>query len=408
MKFLCVVALLSLTARAAEDGGVVAEANEPGAVTKAKAAIGHVGDGLREVIPEAWLRPAAFGLQRWQWLGVPLLAALIFLLTLLLVRLTAAVVRRVRRDQNAAEQIVKRLSGPLKLAWGSLLARLAVPLLGLTRETEDLWSRLFRVGLTVALFWGALNAVSAWSDNFATSNFAQAKPGSRALVSLLARVARFALAGFAILAGLSELGYSVTSVLAGLGIGGIALALGAQKTLENVFGAFALAIDQPIREGDFVRIDDFVGTVETIGLRSTRIRTLDRTMISIPNGKLAEMRLETFAARDRIRLQLLVRLSYGTTTDQLKKVMEGIRQLLEARKELWPEGASVNLIELAQSSLDVEIACWFATADFDEFKLIREELLLQILQVVEASGTSIAFPTRTLHLLPGKEPGSQA
>jgi MscS family membrane protein len=230
------------------------------------------------------------------------------------------------------------------------------------------------------------------------SAFAAARPGSKALVSLFSRVARFALVGFAILAVLNELGYSVTSVLAGLGIGGIALALGAQKTLENVFGAFALAVDQPIREGDFVRIDDFVGTVETIGLRSTRIRTLDRTLISIPNGKLADMRLETFAARDRVRLQTVVSLRFGSTAEQIKKVMEGFRESLRAQKELWPDSVAVNFVKIGASSLDIEVSAWFVMENFDEFRRVREDVLLRFLAVVEASGTSIAFPTQTIHL----------
>lgn len=394
--------LLSAGARADADGGVdrklLLEVSDAGAVKKAEVAMGHAGDGLRAWLPESWLAPSVLGLQRWQWLAVPVLAALIGLLALILVRVTAAVVRRVRKDQASAERIVHGLSGPLKLGWASLLARIALPVLALSSEAEGGWQRVFRLGLGVAFFWGALRAVTAWSDNFASSTFAQARPGSRALVSLFSRVARFALLGFAILAVLAELGYSVTSVLAGLGIGGIALALGAQKTLENVFGAFALAVDQPIREGDFVRIDDFVGTVETIGLRSTRVRTLDRTVISIPNGKLADMRLETFAARDRVRLLTTVGLQYGTTTAQLKQVMEGFREALRAQAQLWPDSVSVQLVKLGDSALEVEVSAWFVTSDYNEFKRIREDVLLGFLAAVEKAGTAIAFPTQTLHL----------
>ena len=408
MRFLWVLVIAgSMTARAAEDGGVsrMFDVKDPAAVTEAQAAVSQAGDGLRELLPASWLLPSTFGLQRWQWLAVPVLAALIVLLTWLLLKLTQAVVRRVRKDQAAAERISERLGGPLKLWWASLLARFSLPLLGFTRGTDAAWQHVFRVGLVIAFFWGALRAVSAWSDNFSSSAFAQARPGSRALVSLFARVVRFALVGFAILAALAEVGYSVTSVLAGLGIGGLALALGAQKTLENVFGAFALAVDQPIREGDFVRIDDFVGTVETIGLRSTRFRTLDRTLISIPNGKLADMRLETFAARDRVRLQTVVGVRYGTTAEQLKKITEGFKEALKAQPELWPESVAVNLVKLGESSLDIEVSAWFVMPDFDDFRRVREDVLLRFLAVVEASGTSIAFPTRTLQILPPAPPG---
>lgn len=407
MKFLWVVVIAgSLTVQAAEDGGVsrMFDVKDPAAVTKAQAVVGQAGDGLRALLPQSWLSPSTFGLQRWQWLAVPVLAVLIALLTWLLLKLTGAVMRRVRKDQEAAARISERLAGPLKLWWASLLARFALPLLGFTKETDTAWQLVFRLGLVIAFFWVALRAMSAWSDNFGSSAFAQARPGSRALVSLVARVMRFVLVGFAILAALAELGYSVTGVLAGLGIGGLALALGAQKTLENVFGAFALAVDQPIREGDFVRIDDFVGTVETIGLRSTRFRTLDRTLISIPNGKLADMRLETFAARDRVRLQTVVGLRYGTTAEQLRQITEGFKEALKAQPELWPESVAVNLVKLGESSLDIEVSAWFVMPDFDDFRRVREDVLLRFLAAIEASGTAIAFPTRTLHLVPGKEP----
>lgn len=383
------------------DGGVERRLFDvPGtaAVQKAEAAMGQAGDGVREDLPASWLLPSALGLQRWQWLAVPGLAGLIALLTLVLVWVTAALVRRLSKEPASAKRIIEGLSAPLKLGWASLLARIALPALALSPSAEAVWQRIFRVGLELAIFWGALRALTAWADHFATTSFAQARPGSRALVSLFSRVARFALMGFALLAGLSELGYSVTSVLAGLGIGGIALALGAQKTLENVFGAFALAVDQPIREGDFVRVDDFVGTVETIGLRSTRIRTLDRTLISIPNGKLADMRLETFAARDRVRLQTTVRLRYGTTAEQLKAVLEGFREALRAQPQLWPDSVSVHFVKLGESSQDVDVSAWFVTADYEEFLRLREDVLLRFLAVVEGAGTAIAFPTQTLHL----------
>jgi MscS family membrane protein len=202
----------------------------------------------------------------------------------------------------------------------------------------------------------------------------------------------------AVVAVISELGYPVASLIAGLGIGGLALALASQKTVENLFGAFSIGVDQPFREGDFVKVEDFMGTVEAIGLRSTRLRTLDRTLITIPNGKLAEMRIESFAVRDRIRLACTLGLVYGTTANQMRLVVAGLEQTLRQHPKIWPEGITVRLKELTPSSLDIEIMAWFATADYTEFQLIRQEILLQFMEVVEKAETSFAFPTRTVHL----------
>ena len=199
----------------------------------------------------------------------------------------------------------------------------------------------------------------------------------------------------------------MASLLAGLGIGGIAVALAAQKSVENLLGSVAIGVDQLFRVGDFVRVEDFTGTVEEIGLRSTRFRTLDRTLITIPNGRLADMRTETFAVRDRLRLLANLGLVYGTSAAQVRAVLAGLDGALRAHPKLWPESFSVRLTELRDSSLNVEVMAWFQTADWNEFTLIRQELLLQFMTVVEEAGTSLAFPTRTVHLvappLPEKE-----
>jgi MscS family membrane protein len=174
----------------------------------------------------------------------------------------------------------------------------------------------------VVVFWSLLRTVDIAASAARRSDWAESYAGSRALVPLGARVLKVVIAALAAVALLAELGYPVASLVAGLGIGGVAIALAAQKTFENLFGAFTIGVDQPLREGDFVRIGDVLGTVEAIGLRSTRVRTLDRTLISIPNGKLAETQIESYTARDRMRLACEIGLVYGTSAAQMSKVLE--------------------------------------------------------------------------------------
>jgi MscS family membrane protein len=218
------------------------------------------------------------------------------------------------------------------------------------------------------------------------------------LLPLGRKIAKVVLLALGLAAVLNELGFQVASLLAGLGIGGIALALAAQKTVENLFGSVAIGVDQPFRVGDFVKVEDVVGTVEAIGMRSTRLRTLDRTLVTIPNGKLADMRTETFAARDRMRLLANLGLVYGTTAEQLRAVLAGIEAALRAHPLLWPDALSVRFNEFRDSSLNVEVMAWFRTTDWNEFTLVRQELFLSFLGVAERAGTSLAFPTRTVHL----------
>jgi MscS family membrane protein len=188
----------------------------------------------------------------------------------------------------------------------------------------------------------------------------------------------------------------VASLIAGLGIGGLAFALAAQKTVENVFGSISIGMDQPMREGEFVRVEDFVGTVEQIGLRSTRFRTLDRTMITIPNGKLADMRLETFAARDRIRFATTLSLVYSTTEPSMRKILEEVEKLLRGHPKTWPDNVVVRFKEFAPSSLDVDVMCWFMTADYAEFTMIKQNLMLEIMAIIQRNGSSFAYPTQTV------------
>jgi MscS family membrane protein len=205
-----------------------------------------------------------------------------------------------------------------------------------------------------------------------------------------------------VVAVLADLGFAVTSLVAGLGIGGLALALAGQKTVENLFGAFSIGVDQPFRVGDFVTVEGVMGTVEVIGLRSTRIRTLERTVVTIPNGKLADMRIESFAPRDRIRFASVLGLSRATTAEQARAVLAGIEQALRAQPKLWPDSVTVRLKEITATSLDVEVQAWFTTTDFPEFQAIRQELLLSFMAIVEQAGTSLAIPTRAVHVQEGK------
>jgi len=167
--------------------------------------------------------------------------------------------------------------------------------------------------------------------------------------------------------------------------------------VENLFGSMAIAVDQPFRVGDLVRVGDFTGTVEDIGLRSTRFRTPDRSLISIPNGALADQKLESLAERDRIRFAATVGLAYGTTRAQMRQVLEGFERVLRSHPRIWSDSVVVAFNQLGANSLDVEIAAWFQVPP-DEFNRCRQDVLLDFMQIVEEAGTTFALPTRTVLL----------
>jgi MscS family membrane protein len=349
--------------------------------------------------------PGPRGLLVWQWLALIPMAALAGILGKILGRATTAVGKRLtsRTATHWDDRTVEDLRGPVSLAWAVGLFWASLPLLEAAAAGEAFVEIALQAVLFAAFFWALLRLVEVGRQMIAVLPWAQTNPASRSLLQLGSRVAKiitFVIAGIAIV---SQFGYPVASLLAGLGIGGLAVALAAQKTLENVLGAFAIGFDQPFREGDFIGVENVVGTVEDIGLRSTRIRTPDRTVVTIPNGRLADMRVETFAVRDRLRLGGTLGLEYGTTLEQMRAVLEGLERVLRAHPKIWPDGLVVRFKELAASSLDIEINAYFQTKDWSEFQLIRQEVLLQFMAVVQGAGCSFAFPTQTIHLAQPEE-----
>ena len=176
------------------------------------------------------------------------------------------------------------------------------------------------------------------------------------------------------------------------------MALAAQKTLENFFGGIMIIWDQPVRVGDFGKIGDVSGVVEDIGLRSTRLRTQERTVVSIPNGQTAAVNVENFGVRDRILFRPTIGLRYETGPEQLRYVLAEIRRLLYEHPMVETQSARARFVRFGSSSLDLEIFAYVLTNDFTRFLEIQEDLLLRIMDVVEAGGTGMAFSSSTTYL----------
>lgn len=356
---------------------------------------------LLEHLPAWLLRSGPRDLRWWQWLGLLGAAVLSVGLAAATSSIVRSLARRAARKTRTLwdDKLIERSAGPLTLLCWLGFMRAALSWLLLYAPAHQFVGQLLRGLLLATLLWVVWRVVDLSAELSMKAEWTRVHPGSRALVPLARRAGKAVVAVVAVLVLISTLGYPVTSLIAGLGIGGLAFALASQKTVENLFGAFSLGIDQPFREGDFVRVEELVGTVESLGLRSTKIRTLDRTLVSIPNGKLAEMRLESFAARDRLRLACTVGLVYDTSEGQMRDVLAGLEQALRSHPKIWSEVVVVRFKELASSSLDIEVMAWFTTSDWGEFQGIRQEVLLDFMRVVEQAGTSFAFPTQTLHLI---------
>lgn len=354
---------------------------------------------LLDLAPEPLLRMGPYDLLWAQWCVLPIFLMLVWSGGVALNRGARRMVRPIakRTKRNWEDALLRNLSAPLTFVFSLLVAYLLVPLLGLYAPAENFAHRAIRALFIATFFWSLARSVDVAGQLFARSQWGQGAPTTRAMLLFGSRVGKSVVAALALLALFSELGYPVTSLLAGLGVGGIAVALSAQKSLENLIGAFAIAIDQPFREGDFVKVDNMMGTVELIGMRTTRFRTPDRTLVSIPNGKLADMRIETFAPRDRIHMYFTFGLTYDTAEKQVREVLTGFEQLLKDHPKLWPNSSSVRFVGLTEAGLQIETDCAFGT-DWSNYTLIRQDVLLGLMAIVEKAGARFAFPTRILQL----------
>jgi MscS family membrane protein len=325
---------------------------------------------------------------------------LAYLLGRLIVRLARPLLARIAGRTTAEwdDRLVQLMASPLSLVLALQALRIAAQWLPLDARGVSTVAGAVAIVTTLSVLWTAFRGIDLARSVLERRSWAVDRPSSRSVLAISARFAKVTVVLIAGIVALAQLGVSVASLVAGLGIGGLAVALGAQKTFENLFGTLSIGVDQPMREGDKVKIYDFVGTVERIGLRSTRIRTLDRTIITVPNGELANQRIESFAVRDRVRLATTIGLVYSTTSQQMRDILAELEAILRRHPKIVEDSIAVRFQKLAASSLDIEITALFETTDWEEFQLIRQDLLLAFMAAIEQHGSAIAFPTQTIHL----------
>ena len=251
----------------------------------------------------------------------------------------------------------------------------------------------------IAFVWFGLRLVDAVSDLAVGRMQRSQRRQVVSVITLARRAAKILLLVFSGIAILGTFGIDVTTGIAALGIGGIALALGAQKTVENLVGSVTVIADRPMQVGDFIKVGDVVGTVEDVGIRSTRIRTGERTVVTIPNGDLSARQIENFAPRDRFLFNPQIAVDFSTSSAKLREALQIIRQVLTEQKNM-AEGARANLSKFTDRAFNIEVFSYIDVHEFDTSVLIRETLLLTIYERLEAAGITMAFPAQTIMLAP--------
>ncbi len=365
------------------------------------------------VLPEFLVNTRFAGIPLFQWLAVFVGMPLLYFLTVLPNRLLRFLVRWFRRRVHRKEDlpVPEILPKPVRLLLLAGAIHWISSKVGLPLLARQFWAGIATVITIAASVW-LLILFASWCEAYIGRSF---ESHNRTGAASMLRLARWGVDLLIIFVGLlvtlHYFGVNPTGALAGLGVGGVAIALAAQKTLENVVGGVSLIFDQALHVGDVLKVGDTVGTVREIGLRSTRIRTLDRTLVSVPNGQIATMTLENLSGRDKFWLHPVLGLRYDTTSQQMRALLDGIRNLLKECRHVEPGSIRVRFLRFGPSSLDVEIFAYVHAPNWSQFLEIQEELQLHIMECIESTGIQIALPGQNLQLsapFSSRETGSQA
>lgn len=273
----------------------------------------------------------------------------------------------------------------------------ALKALKLSESADLTLGYVYTGAFSLTLFWLFLRAFNTVLDHL--QELARAKDlGITPFMPWIKKTLVTIVFIFGVLMIAQSLGADVKAFLAGLGIGGLAFALAAQDTIANIFGSVVVAIDQPFRIGEFVRIGSFLGMVEDIGLRSTRLRALDKSLVTIPNKTVAGEAITNLSRFTQRRVEQVFGLTYDTKADQMAAMVEEIRGIVLAEEEVDPTSVLCYFRDYGASSLDIWLVYVVKDPDFPKHMVLRQRINLAIMRAVEARGLSFAFPTQTVHV----------
>lgn len=367
----------------------------PATVDSVLSATPQTDSALERRLPGWITRWRFLGTPAWRWVALAVLLPMALtigrLIAGLLMRLLAPVCKPL--DPTGACNFAGRFIGPLQAFLALALFRAGsawIPLSALSRFYTD---RVLSLATLLLMIWTGSRSLDFMVARIRLSLRARHASLSQSVLPLISRITKGILFVFAVTFTLANWGFDMTTVLAGVGIGGIAIALAAQKTVENLFGGIAIITDAPVSVGDFCRFGDRVGTVEDIGLRSTQVRTLDRTLVTIPNGEFSSMTLENFSRRDKVWFHHTLNLKKDTSPDQVRRIVALIEQILRSHPKVEVGSMPVRFVGGGAASLDVEIFAYIHTSDYDEYLRIQQDLLLPMMSATTEANENAGPPT---------------
>jgi len=352
------------------------------------AMFGH--EFLDEVLPPWFFEIRLFEIYLGEWVAALAIGLIAYLVA---VGLTAPIYYWMRKKETLLyTQLLKLFRRPFRLVLWVIVANQLLSMMHLSLVAQSLHQAKTITFVIVA--WFVMRVIDFGFVRFAL--------GMAVLLPTLGNVLKVVLAFAAVIFWLDNIGVKVTALVAGLGIGGLAIALAAQKSLENVIGAITLYMSRPVKVGDFCRFGDSYGTVEEIGLRATKVRTHDSTVINVPNAEFSTMQLENFSLREHMWYHPTIRLRYETTPNQLRYILVEVRKMFYAHPKMLPSPARIRFEGFGEHSLDLQVFAFLDVDDPDNFTEVAEDLNLRIMDIVAKAGTEFAIPAQAVYVQRGK------
>jgi MscS family membrane protein len=384
---------------AVEGQAVVAGLDEDARIGEVARADVSPGFWLRSKVPRS-LRRTAFILEAWQWLGLLALALLGIVVDRLVVLLAEVLTGRwLRRrvDQVEATDLHKALR-PLGIVAMAVLWRLLLPFLWLPVNVLAALTVAVRFVIAAGAVWAAYRLVDILSAVLEARAARSHNRFDDLLVPLVRKSLKVFIAAFGVVFVADTLDIEISSLLAGLGIGGLAVALAAQDAIKNLFGSLTVLLDRPFSVGDWVVIGDVEGTVEEVGFRSIRVRTFYNSLITLPNANLISASVDNYGARRYRRWSTKLAVAYDTPPERIEAFCEGIRELVRRHPHMRKDYFHVYLNGFGESALEVLLYVFFEVPDWSVELEARHRLANDILRLADALGVELAVPSRTVFL----------
>lgn len=359
-------------------------------------------DGLEDILPSQLTGKILWGVAPWQLILATVIIFVGFasrkLVIALFARYLTSLAKRTRVTWD--DDLVRLVPAPLSFAVQIGLWYCSVGLLVLPNQPIDIRKYVFQglgAALGVAFAWAVFRLVDVFALFLSRlSNKTDSRLDDQ-LVPLVRKTLKLVVGiTFAIMI-IQNLGYSVTSLIASLGVGGLALALAARDTVANVFGSVVVFTDQPFQVGDWVEFGGIEGTVEEVGFRTTRVRRFDKSLVTVPNQMFSTTPITNHSSRNIRRISMTIGVTYETSKEKMQSLLDDLRELIKTHSGIDQGFHFVHFTEFADSSLNIQIYCFTESTVWTEFLSTREALMLRIMELVEKHDLEMAFPTRTVY-----------